>query len=55
MVEQDDVEGLASAISLVMGDASLRARLSAQGLETAKLHTWTVILDQLQDFYERVV
>jgi len=54
MVEQNDVEGLASAISLVMGDQDLQQRLRSAGLQTAKLHTWTVILDQLQDFYEQV-
>lgn len=40
MVDPLDVEGLAGEMSRVLRDATLRARLSAQGLERATLFSW---------------
>jgi glycosyltransferase involved in cell wall biosynthesis len=54
VVEQGDVEGLAAAITRVLGDAELRKRLSAAGLETAERYRWPVIFDELADYYSRV-
>jgi len=47
MVEHDD-EALAAAISRLLGDRELQKRLRAAGLETARRHTWTVIVDELE-------
>jgi glycosyltransferase involved in cell wall biosynthesis len=40
MVDPLDVEGLASAIAMVLADADLRTRLAAQGLQRAAAFSW---------------
>jgi glycosyltransferase involved in cell wall biosynthesis len=52
IVEQDDVEGLARAIERVMGDPALQESLRIAGLKTAKDYRWSVVMDQLEQFYD---
>jgi glycosyltransferase involved in cell wall biosynthesis len=40
IIKPGDVDGLARALDVLMGDAALRARLSVMSLERAKLLTW---------------
>jgi GT2 family glycosyltransferase/glycosyltransferase involved in cell wall biosynthesis len=47
-------DAVAAAIARLLGDASLRARLSAAGLETAAASDWSRRLDELERFFERV-
>lgn len=54
MVENDDVEALATAIERLMGDKKLQKKLAQAGLETAKGYTWEAITDQLQDYYKKL-
>lgn len=54
MVELDDVGALSAAITRLLNDEPLRARLAAAGLETAKLYTWDVVTSDLADFYNEV-
>jgi glycosyltransferase involved in cell wall biosynthesis len=54
MVEQGDVEGLTRAIERIFGDAALRERLRAGGLETAKRFTWPKVVAETAEFYGRI-
>ena len=54
IVSQNDSAELASAISSLLADPARRERLRSGGLQTARQHTWSVILDRVAAFYERV-
>ncbi|WP_159600149.1 glycosyltransferase family 4 protein [Agromyces humi] len=54
IVDQDDSDGLARAISRLLGDEELRRKFSESGLETARRYAWPVVLDELEDFYSSV-
>jgi glycosyltransferase involved in cell wall biosynthesis len=47
-------DAVAAAIARVLGDAGLRERLSAAGLQTAAANDWARRLDELESFFERV-
>jgi len=51
MVEQDDVSGLATAMSRVLEDVGLQQSLRAAGLLTAERHTWRVVSQRMQNHY----
>lgn len=55
MVGPLDVDGLAGAMSRVLGDPALRARLSAQGLERATLFSWEREARITLDAYRRAM
>jgi len=54
MVDPLDVEGLASAISLVLENAMLRTQLVTQGLERAATFTWTDTARTIREVYHSV-
>jgi GT2 family glycosyltransferase len=47
-------EAVAAAIGRVLGDAGLRERLAAAGLETAARHRWAARAPELARFYESI-
>ncbi|WP_426623240.1 glycosyltransferase [Leifsonia sp. McL0607] len=51
IVPQNDRKALAAAIRRLMGDPDLQRRLSEEGLKTAQRYTWTVVTDELADYY----
>jgi len=51
MVEQDDAEGLASAIRRVLADGALQDRLRAAGVATARDYTWQVVARKLEEHF----
>jgi len=53
MVESDP-EAVAAGLRRVLGDAELRARLVAGGLETVRDYSWERRIDQLERFLTRV-
>jgi glycosyltransferase involved in cell wall biosynthesis len=54
LVEPSDTNDLASALSRVMEDGSLRQRMSEDGIERAKLFTWQKTASETLDVYKRV-
>jgi hypothetical protein len=54
VVEQDDVEGLARAIERLMADPELQEKLRTAGLQTAQKYRWSVVMDQLESYYDSV-
>lgn len=55
IVEQDNDEALAQAMSRLLGDKELQEKFRKAGLETAKKYQWSVILDELADFYRKLI
>ena len=53
LVPPDDREALAAAIDRIRSDDSLRARLAAAGLETARSFSWRSIAPQYERVYTR--
>jgi GT2 family glycosyltransferase len=45
-----DPDDVAGALDRLLGDAALRARLGAAGLETARRHAWPQRIDELERF-----
>jgi glycosyltransferase involved in cell wall biosynthesis len=45
-----DVAAVSAALGRVLADASLRARLGAAGIETAKAYAWKLRIDRLEEF-----
>ncbi|RDV45522.1 hypothetical protein DOE76_06740 [Leifsonia sp. ku-ls] len=54
VVPSDDPQPLAEAITRLLGDQELRARLSAAGLRTAEDYAWPVVLDRIAEYYAGV-
>lgn len=54
MVEKDDVQGTAKAISKLMKDTALRDKLRKAGLKTAQKYTWPVVMSQIDSFYNEI-
>jgi phosphatidylinositol alpha-mannosyltransferase len=55
LVRRDDPLSLASALTLLAGDADLRARLGSAGLRRAQAFSWERVVDQLVVAYEDAV
>ena len=55
LVRRDDPLSLASALTLLAGDARLRARLGRDGLRRAQAFSWDRVVDQLVVAYEDAV
>lgn len=54
IVPQDDDAALAAAISRLLGDPGLQARLREAGLRTAERYRWNVVLARMAEFYNSV-
>ncbi len=54
MVEQDDSEGLKTALEKLLGDKKLQAKLSSEGIKTAKEYRWEMITNRLDKFFSEV-
>ncbi len=54
MVKADDNAGLANAIDKVISDPKLQQKLRTAGLKTAKDYTWDNVVEQLDDFYQKL-
>jgi glycosyltransferase involved in cell wall biosynthesis len=54
LVDPNNVEGLTSALELVLLDTDLRARLVEQGLARARQYTWRRAAEQLLGVYRQV-
>ncbi len=55
LVERGDVSGLASALIRLLRDPDLRARMSAQGRETARCFAWERIAARVLDYYNELI
>lgn len=54
MVEQDDPEGLKTALDRLLTDRKLQDKLSKEGLKTVKEYRWEAIVDKAEKFFEGV-
>lgn len=50
----DDDEGLADRVQQILNDATLAARLRAEGLRQAQFYSWTRYADEISDVYREV-
>jgi len=55
LVEPGDVEELAEALSRVMSDQEMRARMGAAGMADVKAHELPAVVTRLEELYERVL
>ena len=53
VADPDDPAAIAGAISELLGDAGLRERLAARGLEVAAAHRWDTAAKKLLGAYRR--
>jgi glycosyltransferase involved in cell wall biosynthesis len=51
LIAKDTPEAVARALDRVLKDPGLRARLIAEGLETAKEYAWERRIDRIERFY----
>ncbi len=54
LMPEADPRSVAAALSRLLGDPELRARLGRAGIETAANHAWERRIDALEGFFERV-
>jgi len=52
-VDAHDVDGIASAITRIASDASLRAQLASRGIERARDFTWRRCAERAREAYDR--
>ncbi len=54
LVPPRDVQGLAAALSRLLGDGELRRRLSAEALRTSRRYAWERVAGEIEDVYAEV-
>jgi len=54
LVDREDPEALAEAISRILADPELRRRLVAKGFETLTRFSWEKMADEVDDVYREL-